>query len=523
MLFYTPDPEWREVDYAGPAVIAAGANHPILRMTLFRSPAASQRNARRVIVMPQASGLRHTGLPSLITNNLDPLLGPVSVGGSIELTAVMFLDCGFDVILASMPIARGDAGTGNSKETGNPESDTEFSIDSWAETPTFTPRYGPAYDGNGMIVPATNDAFSLPASYQPSGGPHPMRDPARLNCYQAMTMLTQFILGNAVRMGYDPTVENWLGAYAASGGADTAAWMLGVERATYHFPGGVGQDSIPTRNAFGFMILHSWQSYAPAFPSSFYLSSIARRPSAGGDPHYDTQSATISQAGTAQMATWSALSYATHASVIDDNKLVKFHFAAGENSAMGAPFDNTNTAAVASTHDNWFVIAAALALSGDHNVRLVFTDIDPATEADAIAEGADIYRNALSPDELVDDVKRWLQAITGENLVSDPTPMRPVPAMPIAAHNKGSATFLSGTVDDEGIEVLGFAGDRRLGVWVSNVGADDLLVGHDEDSATWSLAPAATGEQPNSVFIPGQGPLWLKAGASQTDYSLFWF
>jgi len=321
-------------------------------------------------------------------------------------------------------------GTGNSlvtsgtsgKETGNPVSDPIFNID-FKQEADGTPHYGPAYDGNGMIVPAPNDLFgSLPTSYTatPLNGsvPHPIQDPRRLNMCMAISMAVQFIIKNAVAMGLNTGDPYWLGGYGGSGAADALAWVFfGPNRGAYHFPSATAlqQDGIDTKGAIKWCALHYWQSKLNALPLTMYISSIAKRPAVGGTTHYDTQSVTIDEAGSAQPGAWGALYYGGQPAVLANNQARPTHLAAEDVGGQGAPFDDTTTERLCTVHDIWFCAAMAKLLepAGTGKVELLHGAATAASFIDEAEDAGIVFDGSYaSNDDLRAQLMAWLAEAT---------------------------------------------------------------------------------------------------------------
>ena len=356
MTVYTPDEDWTEVDYAGPAVIAAGANHPILKLSIFRCTGTR----KAAVVWLRLQGFRFTSLNSTIDSD--------GAGEQGEIGSL--LDAGYDVALVSLPVAR-DAG---GALTGNDVSDAAFDVDIWDEA-SGTPHYGDAYDGNGMIeVDTSAGSFTVPTGYDDT--PHPTRDPARIEAFKATVMATQYIMANRAAIGWSGID---IGGAASSAGADCLMWVFfNSDLATYHFPSGTGQDMVSTGTAYRFAVLLRPNVKFDALDSSDFVPSTAKTVAAGGDPHYDEQSATIADTDAANLAARSSLSYAVgHQSPI-------FALGGVQDTTMLAPYDDTNTGTT-EFHSNWD--SAALKNAFGSACHLVLQSVGAAESAAMTAAG----------------------------------------------------------------------------------------------------------------------------------------
>lgn len=263
MAVYTPDPTYTEVNYAGPAVVAAGADNGLLICNVYRR--APGTTLRGVILFSLGGGFRGTALPSTLDDAVADT-GP----NYFQLWIAEARRRGYDTFMYALPVARwaGSLTTGNDL---NQIEDTVLDLDNWIGTGTGGSRYGPRYRGNGMILLDNDSSPSLPAGY--AGPLHPMQDPARVDWFKAHVMAMQWVVANRTTLGWDgvPMI-----AFGGSATADAHAWTLfGPDRAPYCFLSGSGQDALSTRGLVDIAILNGFQSWIPLWPTTEYLSGVA--------------------------------------------------------------------------------------------------------------------------------------------------------------------------------------------------------------------------------------------------------
>jgi len=361
--------------YSGPAAVAAGGDHPIHQLSVFRTPATTVKGA---IVFSIANTFTSTVSPATID----------SAGSSqTEKDAASFLADGWDVVIVALPVARDAGGT----ITGNDTSDVSFDISNWSAENN---SYGDAYDGNGMIMPNTEAVsvdgayvwtpapFNIPAGYD--GSVHPAQDAGRPDCIKAFTMATQYLKDNRTSLGWD---DGLMGAYGRSGGANPVVWVkYGGERSTYHFPDGTGQDALTVRDFYDFIMVHQLQSWFDAFDASVVVPGFAKDPSVGGDAHYDEQAATISDGPIGQDDAFSLVSYVSGHDQLAENRAVPLFLSSGDQDAdMGPPYSTSNTNTTTQVHNNFF--AALIKDLISPNCELAFFSLSAQEVTDLAAEG----------------------------------------------------------------------------------------------------------------------------------------
>lgn len=397
MSTWTADPDWDRVDYAGEAVIASGANHEILKLSVFRTTEPTTKGA---IVRVVGGGYRHSFLPSVIDSESAQEPQP---------TLAACLLAGWDIVLLSVPVARTDDAGLQAAEDMSPTDQETFFNDAWVSEIAggggLVEQYGPAYSGNGMLIGPTDGDFTLPTGYAKAGDgspPHPMQDPARLNAHQGITMATQFLRRNRSALGWSGKP---IGIFGGSMSGLCAGWVaLGPDRGPYHFPGARGagspQDSTSTRGFYSFALMLGWQTLVTAFPDELFWPSNVKSQPAGGDAYYITQAEDGADVLAGSRESISALIYAAAADVLPGNRQFPIHYCAGTPSAFQtAPFDATNTQQMASAHDAWFGFALRKLLGS--RMKLLLTGGNETFEAAAQAAGI--------PYESVDSA-HWLAA-----------------------------------------------------------------------------------------------------------------
>jgi len=390
---YVPDPSYTEESYAGPATVAASADHAILSFNVFRTPEA----LRGAVLFCNGGGFRASSLPSTIDDSVTD-----DATNYFQRMVAEFLRRGFDVFLYAVPPARDSAA--NPSFTGNPVVDTVFDIDTWEGTGVI--RLGDAYArGHGMVYLSESSSPSLPADY--AGPLHPMQDPARINWMSGHVMAMQYVAANRTALGWASV------PLIAFGGSATAVshgyTVFGPDRAPFHFPGGAGQDAQSTRGLVDVAMLNAWQTWWPAWVTSVYLSGVANpamsAPNWATGQAYPTsvsrlrngvvyrcyvahtsgasteagigaswqtvwfandlniQATTIASAAAGTLAAWSALSWLDLSGVLADNRNIPtlLHYSDGTTLTTG--YDKTTVAnAAVSTHDDYFGAAAQLVL-----------------------------------------------------------------------------------------------------------------------------------------------------------------
>lgn len=409
MTIWYPHAEWNRRSYEGP-LVAANGSHPIHTCSVFY-PLETAKPPRGwpLCVIPVYAGFRSTSCPTQVDSD-------AAIVGTAQYRVSRMLQAGYAVLLAAIPPARGRlADEGNptfaaDKTTGNVVDDPIFDIDGWGDPQ----NYGPAYNGNGMIVPDLFGDQTLPTAYDDTI--HPIIDPSRPNWMQAITMLCQFVNRHANAMGADK--DRIIAGPGGSASATTLAYVYyGPNRGPAHFPGGTGQDAEDTR-IFRVGSLQSWQPWFSLFPftpdpcplyTSCYISSFPQR-SVGGDgyEHYDQQALSLGQTGTGFVQQISTLVWATDAGVVnhrvaDINAGKRTWMVFGGTDDVGPPYTLGQTINTGDVHSVWFGGAmktafpdlTRLVLAGDPGVNW---DISPHSE-DATISGAILQ---------MDDLISWL-------------------------------------------------------------------------------------------------------------------
>lgn len=76
------------------------------------------------------------------------------------------------------------------------------------------------------------------------------------------------------------------------------------------------------------------------------------------------------------------------------------------------------------------------------------------------------------------------------------------------------------TVNTTGTAALAANTRRQLGVWVNTETASIIcLVGSTIDNATMRVAPPGATNSPQPFFVPGTGPVYVKAGSGIINVS----
>lgn len=99
-------------------------------------------------------------------------------------------------------------------------------------------------------------------------------------------------------------------------------------------------------------------------------------------------------------------------------------------------------------------------------------------------------------------------------------------AQPVVPYATGAAQILSGSATTVGAEVVAANPNRAMGVWVqaTAVASGRILVGSTSADAkilleTFGVASTA----PNTIFIPGQGAVYIKGATVTATYATMEF
>jgi len=321
---YYPLTDWENKIYAS----SQCGSHPIHTARFFRSSAATPESGLRPWAAFCTNGGTTTSLHSTIT--------------TAQTIQYAILQSGRDLFEFTAPVPRGGATTNNT-------SDATFNA--------AAGLFGDAYRGNGVWYP--EDAPNL------TSGSHPFFDPTAFTAPKGVAMFTQWVSLQLATLDLDPDDNAACGRSMGAMSFMTTVWAK--DQSSMWLVKVDPQDSVNTQ---GF-----WKrALADLFPGAWWPVIAEAGPISGvifpvDGGEYDEPAATMGETPLLFRQLMSALSYAIHEDVLEQNERLPVYIYTAESTVAGAPYTTANTDAETWPHSVWHARAMGLAFpQGSRNV-----------------------------------------------------------------------------------------------------------------------------------------------------------